>query len=88
VIGRAAPRDRPPQYRQASPANIHWRRLETNAFGEGAEVTNESLRKHAAEWAERTALEQGLPPKVTDPDVLREIARLLRLHKRARQKAE
>jgi len=51
-------------------------------------MTNESLRKHAAEWAERTALEQGLPPKVTDPDVLREIARLLRLHKRARQKAE
>jgi hypothetical protein len=40
---------------------------------------DEELRKRAQEWAEKTAVEQGLPPKVTDHAVLREIARLLEL---------
>ena len=47
--------------------------------GQSAGVTDEELRARAAEWAERTALEQGLPPRVADLDVLRQIARLLEL---------
>jgi hypothetical protein len=42
-------------------------------------MLSEELRQQAAEWAERTAIEQGLPPKVTDQGVLREIARLMGL---------
>jgi hypothetical protein len=42
-------------------------------------MLDDELRKQAAEWAERTAVEQGLPPKVTDQDVLRQVARLLGL---------
>jgi hypothetical protein len=37
------------------------------------------LRKEAKEWAEQSAIDQGLPPKVEDPVVLREVARLLGL---------
>jgi hypothetical protein len=42
-------------------------------------VLDEKLRKLAQEWAERTAVEQGLPPKVTDVAVLRRVARILGL---------
>jgi hypothetical protein len=43
-----------------------------------SESTEDELRKLAAAWAERTAIEQGLPPKVS---VLREVARVLQLSK-------
>jgi hypothetical protein len=39
----------------------------------------DDLRQSAAEWAERTAIEQGLPPRVTDIATLRHVARLLGL---------
>jgi hypothetical protein len=35
------------------------------------------IRRQAAEWAERTALEQGLPAKVEDETTLQEVATLL-----------
>jgi len=59
-------------------------RAQSDAFyerfvGQSAGVNDEELRALAAEWAERTALEQGLPPRVADHDVLRQIARLLEL---------
>jgi hypothetical protein len=44
-------------------------------------VLDESLRKLAHEWAERTAVEQGLPAKVTDVATLRRVARILGLDK-------
>jgi hypothetical protein len=44
-------------------------------------VLDERLRKLAREWAERTAVEQGLPPKVTDVATLRRVARILGLEK-------
>jgi hypothetical protein len=40
-------------------------------------MSDESLRESAAEWAERTATEQGLPPRVADIAILRHVARLL-----------
>jgi hypothetical protein len=39
----------------------------------------DDLRQSAAEWAERTAIEQGPPPRVTDIATLRHVARLLGL---------
>jgi len=53
-----------------------------------SESTEDELRKLAAAWAERTAIEQGLPPKVTDPGILREVARLLRLSKQEQSAAK
>ena len=44
-------------------------------------MTDEELRKEAAAWAERTAMEQGLPPRVMDIDILREVMRLMGLLK-------
>jgi hypothetical protein len=41
--------------------------------------TAADLRNLAASWAERTAVEQGLPPRVADVDVLRKVAQLLEL---------
>jgi hypothetical protein len=41
----------------------------------------ERLRKLAHEWAERTAVEQGLSPKVMDVAVLRRVVQLLGLAK-------
>ena len=41
--------------------------------------TTAEIRKLAASWAERTAVEQGLPPRMADVDVLRKVARLLEL---------
>jgi len=35
---------------------------------------DDELRKCAEEWAERTAVEQDLPPKIEDPVVLRKVA--------------
>jgi hypothetical protein len=35
------------------------------------------FRRLAAEWAEHTAIDQGLPPTIEDEATLREIARLL-----------
>ncbi len=43
------------------------------------EVVDGELRRQAHEWAERTAVEQGLPPKVEDFRALRDICLLLRL---------
>jgi hypothetical protein len=37
-------------------------------------MQEEELRKRAAEWVERTTAEQGLPPKIEDPVVLRKVA--------------
>jgi hypothetical protein len=39
----------------------------------------------ARRWAEKTALAQGLPVKVTDPVVLRDVAVLLGLKPQTRQ---
>ena len=41
--------------------------------------TTAEIRKLAASWAERTAVEQGLPPCIADIKVLREVAQLLEL---------
>jgi hypothetical protein len=40
---------------------------------------DEHLRAQAQAWAEETALAQGLPAKVADHDVLRDVAALLGL---------
>lgn len=40
---------------------------------------DEQLRAEARAWAEETAVAQGLPAKVADHDVLREVATLLGL---------
>jgi hypothetical protein len=40
---------------------------------------DEQLRARARAWAEETALAQGLPAKVADHDVLRNVAALLGL---------
>jgi hypothetical protein len=40
---------------------------------------DEQLRAQARAWAEETALAQGLPAKVADHDVLRDVAALLGL---------
>jgi hypothetical protein len=40
---------------------------------------DEQLRAEACAWAEETALAQGLPAKVADHDVLRQVATLLGL---------
>jgi len=42
-------------------------------------VTQDEVRELAAAWAERTAIEQGLPPRVMDIAVLRQVGRLLGL---------
>ena len=39
-------------------------------------MLDDELRKQAHEWATRTALEQGLPSKVKDPEVLRQVCLL------------
>ena len=40
-------------------------------------VSDEELRARACEWAERTAVEQGLPPRVEDVAVLRRVLYLM-----------
>ena len=42
-------------------------------------MSDESLRESAAEWAEKPATEQGLPPRVADVAILRHVARVLGL---------
>jgi hypothetical protein len=42
-------------------------------------VIEGELGETAAEWAERTAIEQRLPPRVMDIDVLRDVMRLMGL---------
>jgi hypothetical protein len=51
-------------------------------------VTDEELRKDAAEWAERTAVEKGLPPRVMGIAVLRDVMRLMGLLKDEQPPAE
>jgi hypothetical protein len=51
-------------------------------------IEEDEFRQLAAAWAERTAIEQGLPPKVTDPGVLREVARLLGVSKHEQSDAK
>jgi hypothetical protein len=41
------------------------------------DVTREQERRLAAEWAERTAVEQGLPATIEDEATLQEVATLL-----------
>ena len=41
--------------------------------------TTADIRRLAGSWAERTAVEQGLPPRVGDVDVLRKVGQLLEL---------
>jgi hypothetical protein len=38
---------------------------------------DESLRERAAKWAEETAVAQGLPAKIEDLEVLRNVCELL-----------
>ena len=45
----------------------------------GVPGLDEQLRAQAQAWAEETALAQGLPAKVADHDVLRDVAALLGL---------
>jgi hypothetical protein len=45
-------------------------------------VTEDEIRDLAAAWAERTATEQGLPPRVMDISVLRQVVYLLELRPR------
>ena len=45
----------------------------------GVSGLDDQLRAQAQAWAEESALAQGLPVKVADPDVLREVATLLGL---------
>jgi hypothetical protein len=40
---------------------------------------DDSLRERAAKWAEETAVTQGLPAKIEDMEVLRNICELLGL---------
>jgi hypothetical protein len=40
---------------------------------------DDELRAAAHSWAEETAIEQGLPPRVEDLEVLRNVAELLGL---------
>jgi hypothetical protein len=40
---------------------------------------DDSLRERAAKWAEETAVAQGLPPRIEDLAVLRDICELLGL---------
>ena len=57
--------------------------------GKGAD-TLEELRDLAREWAVASATAQGLPPKLEDLLVLRQVAQLLRMEPRipaARKKA-
>ena len=42
------------------------------------ERERERIRKAAEEIADRTAAEQGLPPKITDPELLKDLAVLIR----------
>jgi hypothetical protein len=42
-------------------------------------MLDDELRKQAREWAEQSAVEQGLPPRVEDPVVLRQVAQLMGL---------
>jgi hypothetical protein len=42
-------------------------------------MEEDELRELAAAWAERKAVEQGLPPKVMDAGILRKVALLLGL---------
>jgi hypothetical protein len=44
-----------------------------------------NIREQAAEWAERTAVEQGLPPRVDDIAVLRHVLYLLGITDAARE---
>jgi hypothetical protein len=39
----------------------------------------EDLRERAAKWAEETAVDQGLPARIEDLDVLRNVCELLGL---------
>jgi len=43
--------------------------------------STESLRAYARAYAERSAQEQGLPPKVQDPQTLNKAASILRISK-------
>jgi hypothetical protein len=40
---------------------------------------DDDLRERAAKWAEETAVAQGLPPRIEDLEVLRNICELLGL---------
>ncbi len=40
-------------------------------------MLDDDLRRRAHEWAVATTTAQGLPPKVTDPVLLRQVALLL-----------
>jgi hypothetical protein len=40
-------------------------------------MTEDEFRAMAAAWAERTAIEQGLPPKIQDRQVLRQVLYLM-----------
>lgn len=48
-------------------------------------MLDRELRERAQEWAERTAVQAGLPPKVIDTATLRRIAQLFGLDERQRQ---
>jgi hypothetical protein len=61
------------------PRCIPWRSVPNRQAPDRRQVTEDELRESAAAWAERTAIEQGLPPRVMDIAVLRKVLRLLGL---------
>jgi hypothetical protein len=64
------------------------REMIAGARASATTVTRDELRKDAAEWAERTAVEQGLPRRVMDIGVLRDVMRLMGLLKDEQPPAE
>jgi hypothetical protein len=57
-------------------------------LGEILAVSEDEIKKPAAAWAERTAIEHGLPPRVTNIAVLSQVLYLLGLVKLDRSELE
>jgi hypothetical protein len=50
-------------------------------------MTDDELRRRAHAWAERTAIEQGLPVKIDNPLILKTVADILRPQDKKRRQA-
>jgi hypothetical protein len=77
------------------PDGFGWPRLAADEQARAEErrkliagAADEETHEAAAEWAERTAVEQGLPPRVMDIAVLRDVMRLMGLLKDEQPPAE
>lgn len=62
--------------------------MQTGCSPKDLGVSEDKIRKQAAAWAERTAIEQGLPPRVMDIAVLCQVLYLLGLVKLERSLLE